>query len=426
MATFTGTAGNDSFSLFPGTYSVDGLGGIDTVYLGLAQRQQFSITQTPDGGVQIDTISAASEQLHLTLYNVEKVGFANRTDLFDISHLFADTTPPTISSFSPAAQAVNVMPNSDIVLTFSEPVQKGSGLVTISTADGTPVASYDVSNSTNLTLSGSTLTINPSTDLNINTTYTVSVGAGSIHDLAGNNYIGTSSYSFTTAAGMILNGTSGNDVLLGSAGADVINGAGGNDTITGGAGNDVITFGTGIGTAVYRGVRANYVITGSAGELVVQDSTGVDGTDTLHQVDRLQFSNGGVAFDLDGNAGQAYRIYQAAFNRTPDLGGQGYWMNALEHGSTLRSIAADFIKSAEFHARYGDNPDTTTLINGFYQNVLHRAPDAGAVGYWSDIITSGRDTLAGVLTSFSESPENQAQVIGVIQHGISYTPFQAG
>jgi hypothetical protein len=39
-----------------------------------------------------------------------------------------------------------------------------------------------------------------------------------------------------------------------------------------------------------------------------------------------------VALDVDGAAGQAYRLYQAAFDRAPDKNGLGYWINGWIDG----------------------------------------------------------------------------------------------
>lgn len=47
--------------------------------------------------------------------------------------------------------------------------------------------------------------------------------------------------------------------------------------------------------------------------------------------------------------------------------------------------------------------------------------ECGSSDYWMNQIETGLQTRTQVLTGFSESPENQAQVIGVIQHGIEYT-----
>lgn len=110
-----------------------------------------------------------------------------------------DKTPPT-ATFSPADEATNVAISSDIVVTFNEPVQRGIGGIYLKSLDGTLIAVYDAATSSNLTLSGTTLTINPTADLNYGTGYKVEFAAGSITDLAGNSYAGTTSYNFATAA----------------------------------------------------------------------------------------------------------------------------------------------------------------------------------------------------------------------------------
>ena len=55
--------------------------------------------------------------------------------------------------------------------------------------------------------------------------------------------------------------------------------------------------------------------------------------------------------------------------------------------------------------------------------MLGRAAESGGYNYWLGILDSGQASVAGVLASFSESPENQAAVIGVIGNGILYTPY---
>ena len=114
----------------------------------------------------------------------------------------ADTIAPTVSGYSPAGAATGVTVGSDMVLTFSEAIQRGSGTIVIhsDSATGTPIATFDAATSGNLSVSGSTLTINPSTDLAPGTHYFVTLDAGSVKDLAGNSYTGTSAYDFTTQA----------------------------------------------------------------------------------------------------------------------------------------------------------------------------------------------------------------------------------
>ena len=56
------------------------------------------------------------------------------------------------------------------------------------------------------------------------------------------------------------------------------------------------------------------------------------GTDTLQEFKRIEFNNGTLALDIDAGetAGQAYRLYQAAFARTPDMPGVAYHINDME------------------------------------------------------------------------------------------------
>lgn len=425
--TRTGTNGDDVINLSYGTtYIIDGLDGVDTITLGAAVRSGYTITRDSDGTVHVDVISAASEPLHLTAKNVEILVFARGTDRVDLRTYFGDVTAPTITGFNPGINAADVVPNKDIVLTFNEVITKGNGLISITAANGTPFATYDISTSPNVTVSGNTITINPSTDLNFNTSYNVTLGTGTVKDLAGNNFIGSSSYNFKTIAIASVDGTSRADTLVGTINNDVINGLDGNDRITGGGGNDQINGGNGIDTAIYSGRRAEYIVSGNVANATVSDRGDLvarDGTDTLTQVERLQFADGAVAFDINGSAGQAYRIYQAAFGRKPDLAGLGYWINDLDKGSDLAKVAAGFFSSSEFQALYGTNPSNTVLINNFYQNVLHRAPDQAGFDYWLDQLSTGKVTAAAALASFTESTENIAQVLGAIQNGIDYTVY---
>ncbi len=122
-----------------------------------------------------------------------------------------DTEAPTVFSFSPLDNSAGVAVGSDFVLTFSEPIQKGTGLIEIhsGTETGALVASYDAATSTNLTISGTMLTINPSADLAPGTHYFITLADGSINDYAGNHFAGTTAYDFTTADPYVANGSSG-------------------------------------------------------------------------------------------------------------------------------------------------------------------------------------------------------------------------
>jgi hypothetical protein len=145
-----------------------------------------------------------------------------------------------------------------------------------------------------------------------------------------------------------------------------------------------------------------------------------DATLTIVDTERLELSDGTLAFDTDGIAGQAYRIYKAAFNRTPDNDGLKFWIGELDKGMSLLQAASGFVGSAEFNSAYGGATDNLGIVQKFYQNVLGREGEAGGVSYWTGELDSGSKSTAQVLADFSASPENVAGVAPLISDGIFY------
>ncbi len=151
--------------------------------------------------------------------------------------------------------------------------------------------------------------------------------------------------------------------------------------------------------------------------------SGSEGPDTLSNIERLQFADTNIALDTAGNAGEVYRLYQSAFDRAPLKTGLGYWINVLDQGASLYDVAGWFMQSPEFMGMYGAHPTNTGMVNHFFEHVLHRAPKQTGLDYWTGLLDTHTATPAQVLVAISESPENQAQVIGVIQNGMEYTPI---
>ena len=157
----------------------------------------------------------------------------------------------------------------------------------------------------------------------------------------------------------------------------------------------------------------------------VTDKSGVLNTLQINQVERLQFTDTSIAFDIGSTqtAGSGYMLYKAAFNRTPDVGGLGYWISKMDTGMSYNDVAKNFVTSAEFKTAFGgSNPSVNTLVTKLYNNVLNRTPDAGGLTFWQDKLNTGWST-ADVLGFFSTSGENVTNVTPLIANGISYTQF---
>jgi hypothetical protein len=219
-----------------------------------------------------------------------------------------------------------------------------------------------------------------------------------------------------------LTGNSFGNILKGNAGDDTIKGNAGDDTIFADGGSDTINGGTGLDTIKYTLSQANYTLAlGESRSTLQEISTGTN--DSLSAVERIVFSDKAVALDI-GNGeigGSSYRIYKAAFNRTPDEGGLGYWIGQMDLGMDLVDVSARFIDSDEFRAEYGTNPSNGEFLIKVYNNVLSRDPDSGGYDWWVDQLDSNPEkSWDKVLADFSESSENVENTDSLISNGISY------
>jgi len=187
------------------------------------------------------------------------------------------------------------------------------------------------------------------------------------------------------------------------------------------ASNIAINGTSGIDTIAFNEVSSNFTVAISGSQATLTDHVGTAGTDSLSNVERLQFSDSMVGLDIGAGqtSGAVFRLYQAALNRTPDTVGLGYWIAQMDGGTTLNSIAQSFIGSTEFTNLYGAHPTDTAFVVDLYANVLHRAPDPGGQAYWLGQLANG-EARSQVLAQFSESSENIANIAPLIAQGVHY------
>lgn len=123
---------------------------------------------------------------------------------FEYGVEFADETAPELaesSPLSPADNATGVSISTNLVMTFNEDVAEGTGNIIIYNDSDEAVASIDVT-SEQVTISGDTVTINPTADLESLTSYYIQMASGVIVDTSDNPYAGISdetTWNFTTA-----------------------------------------------------------------------------------------------------------------------------------------------------------------------------------------------------------------------------------
>ena len=139
-------------------------------------------------------------------YTIANHGSSNRAAGIVLPWTLPDATNPTLatsSALSPADNATGVLVSTNVTATFSENVQFGTGLIRLYESTGTLAESFDVTSSTAISVSGATVTINPTANLAYSTSYYCTIDNGAIVDLASNPYAGfsdNSTWNFTTEA----------------------------------------------------------------------------------------------------------------------------------------------------------------------------------------------------------------------------------
>lgn len=119
----------------------------------------------------------------------------------------------------------------------------------------------------------------------------------------------------------------------------------------------------------------------------------------------LRIQNLGERSDavFDAPVDPLLRLYDAAFDRTADGKGLGYWLEVSE-SANLNDIADSFVGSEEFARQYG-RIENDAYIELMYENVLERASDAAGQAYWLDKLDNGAERGA-VMVGFTESAES--------------------
>jgi methionine-rich copper-binding protein CopC len=178
---------------------------------------KFSITPGQDTlrvGAGLDYEADTSHPVTIVADNGVDPTF---TRTFTITVTNVDEVAPTISSLSPADGATDVAVSANFVMTFSEDIAAGATAnfyLTKTSGDVLIETLTEADFGTKLVVSGDTLTINWTSNLDASTAYYVEWDAGSVTDLAGEPLAastGSTQWNITTAAA---GGTAGEPIGL--------------------------------------------------------------------------------------------------------------------------------------------------------------------------------------------------------------------
>ncbi|RDI58525.1 DUF4214 domain-containing protein [Microvirga subterranea] len=199
----------------------------------------------------------------------------------------------------------------------------------------------------------------------------------------------------------------------------------GDDVIVLNSASNYVDAGRGLDAVVLADDMGDYHFSNDGTAFVITKRDGSSQTDVINNVERFAFNGGSygvVAFDKNGDAGKAYRLYQAAFDRDADPKGLGRWIAALdEDKNTIQGIAKKFLNSKEFKTKFGSisKMPNEKYVDLLYHNMLDRDPDRAGFKNWVNKLEDGR-SRESVLVAFAESAEGKALIAPKIDHGIFY------
>jgi serralysin len=281
-----GLFGDDQLNGGAGNDLLNGGDGTDTaVFAGLST--DYSWTQNGDGSWTIIDKRIGSADGTDTLWHIENLAFSDKTLALTTT---TATTPTTTSS-----PATGDAGNNTLQGTSGDDKLYGYG--GDDTLYGLAANDYLDGGDNNDNLDGGAGADQLIGGAGNDTASYVSAGAGVIASLS------NSSANTGDAAGDTYNsienltGSSYADNLTGDSGANRLSGGAGNDTLRGLGGSDYLDGGTETDTAVFAGKYANYAVQqNSNGTWTVRDKRlgSPDGTDTLINVEVLQFSDRSV------------------------------------------------------------------------------------------------------------------------------------
>lgn len=165
------------------------------------------------------------------------------------------------------------------------------------------------------------------------------------------------------------------------------------------------------GVANFAYNRNNYTITSSSSGYTVIASRGTEGLTFLGNVNTLKFADVTINLGIGSKSKtisssdltSLIELYIAYFNRVPDANGLSYWIDQFNAGRTLDQIGESFYAAAVQYSTltgYSSSMTNADFVTKVYQNVLGRStPDQEGLNYWSESLSSGRETRGTLVRS---------------------------
>jgi hypothetical protein len=195
----------------------------------------------------------------------------------------------------------------------------------------------------------------------------------------------------------------------------------GNDKLTDGAGDNIINGGGGFDSLTLGGKRTDYILTAEFGRHVLKGNTGE--VNILDDIERLLFTDSKIAFDMNGNAGNAARLIGAILGtdalNIPAFTGAA--INLLDSGMSLSQLAELGLNTGVFLQAAGSRSNTD-VVKALYMNVTGDAAPDSALAYYVNLLDSEAINQADLAVAAAQTQINATHIdlVGLATIGLNY------
>ena len=146
---------------------------------------------------------------------------------------------------------------------------------------------------------------------------------------------------------------------------------------------------------------------------------------SMRDIERLESPTQGIAFDVNGDAGEIYALLATALGKddvTPGLVGIG--LELKDQGKTDTEIA-QILLSSTVYKEDALGSSNETLVKQIYKNILGTTPSLADLIYFTGLLDNGTFTQAQLLEVASnlELARDADHINLVGMASIEYTPF---
>jgi methionine-rich copper-binding protein CopC len=179
---------------------------------------------------------------------------------------------------------------------------------------------------------------------------------------------------------------------------------------------DIIDGKDGIDTAIYSGSLSDFDLSKGTDSWTI---TKTDKSDSLVNIERIQFTDTNIALDLDGNAGKIVKLLGALLGKDSATNKTyvGMGLDILDNGMPYEDLM-----KAGIDVVFGSNPSGASVVDVFYKNLVGSSAPQSVLDEYGDILDNGSMTATelGIAVADNDLNATNIDLVGLAQTGVEY------